>query len=167
MDALLNQIETALQANLFYLSLFSALSIPDICGALNAPDGRATGSRYRDWYSRYVTPRYDTLSAEEAYQFRCSALHQGSAEPDRPKDYERVIFLEPNQLSINVKRMSSNGRTAIMIDLKRLIPSIIEGVRQFCAESKGSEPFDSNLAGFMRRYPDGLAPWSKAVPTIA
>src|SRR5688572_17753644 len=141
MDTLLEQIEIAHGANLFYLSLFSALAVPDICGALSASDGAATGARYREWYDRYVTPRYDTLTGDEAYQFRCSALHQGTSEPNRPRDYERIMFLEPNQLSINVSRTTAAGRTAIVIDLKQLVSAIVSGARQFCADQRGSEPF--------------------------
>src|SRR5688572_1903005 len=148
MDTLLEQIELAQRDNLFYLSLFSALAVPDIYGALAASDGNATGARYRDWYDRYVMPRYDTLSADEAYQFRCSALHQGTSQPNRPRDYERIVFLEPNPLSINVSRMTAGGRTAIVIDLKQLIPAVVAGARQFCSEQRGSEPFDTNIASF-------------------
>jgi|SRR5882762_3055501 len=167
MDDFLKQIELAQNANLFYLSLFCSLSVPDICGALDATDGRATASRYRSWYQDHVVPRYDTLSADEAYLFRCSSLHQGSSEPDRPRDYERVVFIEPAQLSINVRRMEASGRIAIMIDLKRLIPAIVAAARSFCAERSGSEPFDSNIKAFMRRHPKGFPPWVMGAPTIA
>jgi hypothetical protein len=45
MELLLEQIEKGLNANLYYLSLFVALCIPDICGALEPENGRADGEK--------------------------------------------------------------------------------------------------------------------------
>ncbi len=47
MQDFLDQIRAANQANLFYVALMSALALPDICGALESPDGRATAQRRR------------------------------------------------------------------------------------------------------------------------
>ena len=108
MLGLIAQTRKALDADLYYLALFSALAVPDICGGIDSADGRASGARYRDWYTRHVIPRYDTLTADECYQYRCAALHQGRSEPSKMKDYDRVLFIEPTaatRLRINAKRV--------------------------------------------------------------
>lgn len=42
MKNLLEQIDHGLKVNLYYLSLFVALSIPDICGAIDSQNGEAS-----------------------------------------------------------------------------------------------------------------------------
>lgn len=171
MEELLDQIDKAHRHNLYYLSLFTALSIPDICGALEAEDGRANGERYRDWYRRFVEPKYDMLSAAEAYDYRCSALHQGKSEPQgvTSKDYDRVMFYEPaaTRGSVNIKRIVTRDGTAIMIDLNRLVGSIVIGAREFLWVESDRDPVKRNLSSFMRRYPNGLAPWAGGAPIIS
>jgi hypothetical protein len=57
MEDFLDQIEAATQTDhLYYLALAGALAVPDICGALEAPDGEATGQRYKAWFDTNVSP---------------------------------------------------------------------------------------------------------------
>ena len=43
METLLREIEHALDAGLFYLALALSLSLPDICAALDSPNGESSG----------------------------------------------------------------------------------------------------------------------------
>ena len=43
MRALVDQLEQSLASGQYFLSLFTALALPDIAAALDAPDGLATG----------------------------------------------------------------------------------------------------------------------------
>ena len=52
MRDMLEQIERGLETNLYYLSLFACLAISDICGAIDAEDGEASGPRYVAWYDK-------------------------------------------------------------------------------------------------------------------
>jgi len=42
MEDLIRQIRAASAAGLYYLALFAALAIPDICSALETENGKAT-----------------------------------------------------------------------------------------------------------------------------
>jgi len=82
MRDVLAQLRESLDANLYYLSLFVALSIPDICGAIDSENGEASGKKYAQWFDRYVAPKYHGfLVGEDCYRFRCSLLHQGGLRP--------------------------------------------------------------------------------------
>jgi hypothetical protein len=48
-EEMIRQIRAASAAGLYYLALFGALTLPDICGALTASDGKATKSKYTAW----------------------------------------------------------------------------------------------------------------------
>src|SRR5574341_240679 len=98
MKELLGQIRAIANAGLYYAALFPALALPDICGALEAPDGIATGSRYEDWFDRNLGSQYaGFLSGRDCYLFRCSLLHQGRARP-HGSSYSRILFLEPGPI---------------------------------------------------------------------
>lgn len=171
MEDLIQQIRKGLENNLYYLGLHSTLAIPDICAAINSTDGVATGKKYREWYDKYVTPNFNTLTAEECYNYRCTALHQGTSKPQKVNDYERIIFIEPsiNNLIINVKRMKggSDSNYAIMINLQQFCNSILSGAETWIKEKRGTEPFDSNYNKLMKRYPSGIGSYINGVPVIS
>jgi len=169
MDELIAQTRAALNTNLYYLSLFSALTVPDICGALDSQDGVATGARYRGWYRTHVLPRFNTLSPEECYRYRCTALHQGRSEPSQSVDYDRVIFIEPaaaQRIQINVKRRTAGKDTASMIHLRDFVTAIADAADAWLAHIRGTEPFDTNYRRFMHRHPTGFKPFVSGPPII-
>ena len=100
MRDLLEQIDRALQYNLYYVSIFTSLSIPDICAALSSVDGESNRTRYAQWFDQYVAPKcYGMISGETCYYYRCSMLHQGTTQHPR-NAYARVIFAEPSSVDI-------------------------------------------------------------------
>src|SRR3990172_1225242 len=58
MRALVDQLEQSLASGQYFLSLFTALTLPDIAAALDAPDGLANGQRYASWYEKWVRPQF-------------------------------------------------------------------------------------------------------------
>lgn len=56
MEDITDQINRALNANLYYLALFVSISLPDICGATESSDGKSTGAKYIAWFDKYVAP---------------------------------------------------------------------------------------------------------------
>src|SRR5690348_1009287 len=99
MEDLLAQIESAVGRNAYYLALYVSLTLPDICGAMESPDGIATRARYISWFEKHVAAKYQvrgepSLSGETCYYYRCSLLHQGRAQHPA-MGYARILFLEP------------------------------------------------------------------------
>ncbi len=76
---MIRQIRAASAAGLYYLALFGALTLPDICGALAASDGKATKSKYITWLRSNVPE--EAGDADLIYGLRCSLLHQGRTLP--------------------------------------------------------------------------------------
>lgn len=94
----LAQIKKGLDVNLYLLSLFSALAIPDICGAMGSENGEASAEKYKTWFDKYVAPKYNNfLNGDDCYYSRCSLLHQGSSQHNK-SNYKRVLLLSRQQL---------------------------------------------------------------------
>jgi hypothetical protein len=73
------EIEKALEARLFYLALLLTLTLPDICAALEQPDGRSGKKSYEEWYNRNIFQKIGGLTPEEANERRNTIVHQSSA----------------------------------------------------------------------------------------
>lgn len=172
MDALIGQTRKAMQSNLYYVGLMTALTIPDIAGALGSTDGHATGQKYVDWYERWVRPllrenrdRENPFTGDACYRFRCSLLHQGSSiHPLSP--YRRVIFIEPGAPNYNI-HYCLIGNGALLIQIDEFVQEMLTGCEKWLQSVKGTQPFETNFGLFATRHANGLAPYVHGPPVVA
>ena len=87
---IIDEIEKALNHDLYFAALNLALTLPDICGKAEYPSLRSTRERYIQWYDKIVgvtekppkctedEPEMPYLSGEVVYSLRCSLLHEGN-----------------------------------------------------------------------------------------
>lgn len=172
-----SQIRIAKDSNLFYLSLYASITIPDICASLEYENNTTNRKRYIHWYQKYVEPNYPILSASRAYAYRCSLLHQGQTRPSEQsvnnlpvgEIYDRVIFLEPSRsgISLNVRDVVANGQHAVIVDVNHLIDAIMFGVERFMKEKEQDVIVQNNLKSLIQRYPNGLKPFIVGSSVIA
>lgn len=164
MKDLLDQIERALDANLYLLALLGSLVIPDICGALGSEDGRALREKYIEWFKKYAANICPFLSGEDCYYLRCSLLHQGSSQHER-SGYSRVLFVEPTATT-NVFHCNVLN-DALNIDVRIFCLGMVAAAHRWLGEVEGTELFKRNMRKFMQRYPNGLATYIVGVPVIS
>ena len=84
---LVQDIRKALENELYFVALSSALTLPDICGKAAYPTERSSRKRYILWYDEEIG-KYEKnpedkddmpyLSGEVIYSLRCSLLHEGN-----------------------------------------------------------------------------------------
>jgi len=161
---LLAQIRTASATGLYYVALFPSLSLPDICGAIESLDGGATGPKYMAWFDKWVAPNYaGRLSGQDCYYYRCSLLHQGTTQHPR-STYARIIFVEPTVRGLQMHNNIMND--ALNIDVRVFCEDILQGVEAWLPSAEQLSHFAANVAKFITRYPNGLAPYIVGVPVI-
>jgi len=164
MQDLLNQIRAASRANLFYVALMSALALPDICGALESPNGQANGQRYAEWFDRHVAPSYPrTLTGRDCYNFRCSMLHQGRMQHPA-SSFERIFFVEPSAAR-NVFHNNVFNR-ALNINVRIFVEDIVVAAEKWLAAASKTAQFQANYPLFVSRHADGLLPYIAGLPVI-
>ena len=169
MRGLIDQIQRAVAANLYYVALLAALSLPDICGAMESDDGQATKEKYIAWFERWVAPKYTvrgaaSFSGEVCWYYRCSALHQGRSSHPR-MGYSRVLFLEPGSTKIVLH--NNIMKDALNIDLRCFVGDLLAGALQWLQQAEGTVNYNRNYPSFMQRYPNGLAPYVAGIAVIA
>jgi len=165
MSALFKQIEDGLSANLYYLSLFVSLCLPDICAAMSSSNGEASGQTYIAWFDSYVAPRcHGKLDGETCYRFRCSLLHQGTTLHPKSR-YKRILFIEPQSGKVVVHLGDSSG--GLMIDAPSFCQDVIRGAYDWLRENQNAPEFLTNFPKFVHRYPTGLLPFVFGLPVIS
>ena len=183
MQALIDQIEASLASRLYFLSLFTSLSLPDIAGALSSDNGEASSKKFIAWYEDWVRPRFrenvvsqspphigqyikelaNPFYGESCYRFRCSLLHQGSTQHPKSK-FDRIIFIEPGATTNVIHYGQING--ALCIDLPGFCSEVLQGARAWLAAHEVHENVQRNLSRFAQRHSGGLAPYIVGVPVI-
>ena len=96
-QAIIDEVNKALDHQYFTLALMAALTLPDICGKAEYQDSKPGKQRYIDWYDKYIphglSPFWDEergknlpeLSGEIVYLLRCSMLHEGTINFEKTK----------------------------------------------------------------------------------
>src|ERR1700742_1557303 len=95
LDAILHEIEKALDAKLYYLAIAVALSVPDICACLEFDPDRprwANRETYAGWCDAHLSVCFNNLDGNELYNLRGGVLHKGRLEHQKAK-FNRVMFL--------------------------------------------------------------------------
>lgn len=161
MNELLEQIENSINSGNYLLGLYVSLSLPDICGALESDDGRASGKKYKAWFDKWVSPKYEgRLNGEQCYSYRCGVIHQGRSAHEK-LGYSRIIFLEP---SLNRTFHNNVLNDAYNIDLKIFCTDIVSSVREWLESIKEDENYIENNKHLMKRHEDGIAPYIGGIP---
>ncbi len=169
MKDLLTQIKLALSNNLYYLALFTTLTLPDICAAMESEDGEASGKKYKEWFNNNLSAKFfGKFTADDCYFYRCSVLHQGRSQHSR-SSYSKILFVEPNTTR-NIYHLCSSenyGDTVLIIDVKLFCITIIQSVEEWLVTAEKTELFKTNCEKFMKRHPEGIFPHIGGVPVIS
>ncbi len=169
MRELLNQIQKGLKQNLYFLSLFTTLTIPDICSAMESEDGLTTSDRYKKWFNAYMVKREPqkygddkNLTATACWNFRCAILHQGRSK-HKNLSYKRILFIEPPNLhgigSIQACICGADTEeNALLINVEKFCGDIIQSANEWLRNNEKSDIYKKNYQYLIKRYPNGLKP---------
>ena len=171
MRILIHQARQAAGSRAYYLSLFAALALPDICAAMSSPDGQTNRGRYIARFDEFVSPKYavgpdrsPSLTGTDCYYYRCSILHQGSSQ--HPKSsFSRILFVEPG-VTTNVFH-NNVLNDALNLDVRLFCNDVCDGADAWLTEAEQTAVYQANYGRFLQRYPEGLPPYIVGVPVIA
>jgi len=110
-----DSIKKAVTDKNWFAALFLGLCMPDICGAIETPN-EGNGIRYKRWFSVNLGTYTEMFSAEEAWYFRCSCLHQG-IDADARMAHERFHFITPPMRNGAVHLNNLGGVLQMQIDI--------------------------------------------------
>jgi len=160
----LDSIIKSLSSKNWYAALFVALTVPDICGALEHPD-RNSSARYVSWYNKYMLPRYSSamgsleelhvfLSGDDCYALRCSLLHEGTGDIERQKiskTLQSVHFSEPSDKG---GRLHCNQyKNVLQLQVDVFCHDFIRAARQWLSEVREDTGIQARMQLLSRIHP--------------
>lgn len=156
---LIDDINRALDNDIYFAALSLALTLPDICGKAEHPDIKSNKERYVKWYDTYVG-KYEMpcepnengvamprLNGAVIYSLRNSMLHQGTPNVDegkvgidkfvlvveRPKDFE--IYIDVSCVKWPNNDMS-RAQKEYRVHIRKLCYSIADAAQRFYLDNK-------------------------------
>lgn len=110
---------------------------------------------------------YGEEDAANLYGFRCSLLHQGSAQPHRG-DFP-IAFIEPVGEAPQIHNLSTvvEDDQVGWISIPIFVEEVADAVQRWFEEYASSTTVQRNMDRFVRRHPEGLPPHFGGAPVIA
>jgi len=164
MDTILADIDRAIAADLHYLAVVMSVTLPDICAALESPDGRTSQTKFMAWYDTHLSTKFRLMSARDCYSLRCGVVHQGRFGLPG-KQFGRVIFTLPNAQGIVIGQGAIND--ALMFNAVQFCKTVTETVRDWFAVAAHDPVVQANLPNLIQLRPAGIAPYISGAPVIA
>jgi hypothetical protein len=169
MEMILREIERALDAQLYYPAVVMTLTLPDICAALESPDGKTSGQKYKDWYNRYLAEVSPGMTDVDCYSLRCGVVHQGRVGHPNLR-YSRIVFSLPQSAfrgSLVSGFNAGSDEVFLMLDAEQFCHAVMNQVRIWMEEKETDATVKMNLPRLVQFRPNGLPPNIAGVPLIA
>lgn len=102
----------SLTAGHYFPAVVTALIVPDIAGAVDAPGARSQ-ARYAEWLEKWFAPRFPEYAKHDIdgvglYALRCKLLHEGLSDPSRaPAATQSAAATRKRLIAFNVDTVIS------------------------------------------------------------
>jgi hypothetical protein len=141
------------------------LALPDICVALEQPDGRTDGKKmYKAWYKANIFDQIGGLDLDEADEPRCAVVHQSRAQASPARNYSRIVF---NMKTTPFRVDSIVLNDAMTFDVEVFCGRWIGMVRRWIENTNTNPIVQGRLPDLLQVRPNGLAPFIVGQPIIA
>jgi hypothetical protein len=166
-EAIVHDIELALKAKLYYLAIIVCLTIPDVCAALEAEDGRINRSLYLAWYAKHAKAQAGGVDPEECWSLRCGMTHQGKMDIVRGIANRVVFTMSSTQYRFDGMTLKSPTTSAYVFDAESWCLRWVGAVREWYKNAQHNPIVQRNMQDVMQVRPYGLAPFIVGQPIIS
>lgn len=163
---LIQDIRRALENELYFVALSSALTLPDVCGKVAYPTEKSSRKRYILWYDeeigRYEKSSKDKnnmpyLSGEVIYSLRCSLLHEGnpnmqndSLQTNQPIDHFSLIIekAKPFEIYLDSSKVVTFGNRQIReyeMNVRRICMILCNAAEAYYKENRDKFHFNYEI----------------------
>ena len=145
MEGFFDGLEQAVREQNWHAALAMSLTLPDVCVAAAATNGKTTGKRYVQWFDQHLRPTYTYsgdpvrgplvfLTGDDCYALRCALLHEGSTDitgQSARKVLDRFSFCTPGRRN-NVWHCNKIGNVLILM-VDRFATDVLAAARSWWA----------------------------------
>lgn len=159
----------AAEADIWFAALPLALTLPDICGAVDDPGIGKSKERYIAWWDIYMAHRYVVrpdededpqwepftyLSGTDAYALRCAYLHSGTDElHGYGRAHNRIRFLGPpsdKPFGYDEQALTLN------VGLEQFVEWVCQAVEEWLRDRSMDEAAQNRLRGLVSIIPSAI-----------
>jgi hypothetical protein len=168
----LNDIERAIEAKLYYPALLVALTIPEICVALTLDKKDFLKEKhYVGFVDKYTTPGGPDglgMSGLDCYRLRGGVVHRTNFSGHPKVDWTNVIFTVPETgLQIHAMSIRAPEKLAAMLSLTTFCKAMIAAARKWYDDHKDDPKVAQSMNDMIRWCPTGLPPFVGGAPIVA
>lgn len=164
-EMLLDEIDRALKAELYVVATMAALTLPDMCAALETEGFWAKNVNYVAWCEKNLPQEFFSLATPELMkQLRNDLLHTGTV--DDRKGNKKLILTIPDgriHLSNNV------CNETYLTDVVDFCHGLMRAARVWLAKNQNAPTVQRNLEKMIRRRENknGIPPFIGGIPIPA
>jgi len=158
MENIINSVRNSIEQQNWYSALFVALTLPDICAALE--HGTTSGNRYSQWFESNLKQYKNFLSGNDCYALRCSLLHQGKDDvsEQRLKDIlEHYVFLTSGSHRNLFKDCVFNGvkKSFLQLNVGMFCEDICTAVETWLNTNSSNKDIQNRLSNTLEIHEPG------------
>jgi hypothetical protein len=167
--SVLDDIQRAIDARLYYPALLAALTLPEICAALSLDKSVFIKQKhYADFVDKYTTPKELGLDGVDCYRLRGGVVHRASMAGHPDFGPTHVIFTIPETgLPIHALFLEHGEKTAAVFDLVTFCVAMVSAARRWYEDHKDDPKVAENMKNLIRFCPRGLHPFLVGAPIVA
>jgi hypothetical protein len=159
--AYFDEIERCRTAKCYWALLHILVVLPDICGALESENGKATPRKHHRWCAYFGQD--PTFTPVDRYALRCVLLHQGRTVTTWGQ-YGSYSFLQPTPSGpVDHRLVADFGRYGknLPLDVDKLAAETVQAIRAWFADLQ--QPTNARRLQHVRKHVRWLARESKRV----
>ena len=166
---IVQDMEKAIKAELYYPALLVALTLPDVCSALALPADKFVKEEHYVKFINTYAPRLG-LGGQQCYRLRGGVVHRGNAAGHPFFGKSHVVFSTP-QTGLEVHSVTFDNPTtpltAIMLDVTTFCGRMKDAVIDWFIVNGADPLVQANIPAILSQRPNGFPPWIEGVPVIA
>jgi hypothetical protein len=166
--SILDDIKTAISVKLYYPALLVALTIPDICSALEFEDDVFVKEKhYVSFVDKYTKPSELGLSGQECYRLRGGIVHRANAAGHAHFGSSHVLFTIPEtKASIHALSLQVGEKKAAMFDLSMFCNAMTLACEAWFEDHQTEAMVIKNIPRLISMRPHGVAPFLGGAPVV-
>jgi hypothetical protein len=165
----LDDIERAIAAKLYYPALLVALTIPEICMALNLDRNTFVKEKhYAEFVDKYAAPHGLGITGTDCYRLRGGMVHRGNFAGHPKVNWTNVVFTVPESaVQVHALSLQAGEKIAPAFSLQQFCAAMIAAAQKWYEDHQNDTNVVENMNDLIRWCPNGLAPFVKGTPIVA
>lgn len=170
--SILQDIQKALDAKLYYPALIVTLTLPEICAGMTLTPSENTVKK--EHYIKFVetyAPNIDNalgLSGDECFQLRCGMVHRGGSAMHPQNNLTHYIFTIPeSEQKLHGATLEVGEWVAKTLDLIAFTEVMIGAVYEWFEKNRNNQAVHQAASEVLSVRPEGLPPFIIGKPLLA